>query len=223
MKKYYKLQTRFGFYRFFRALLRPLQRLLWPTAIVNKQNALVEGNAVYTCNHYSAVDSFIPCFALFKKEAHILAKEELFKSSIGGWFLHKIGAIPIRRDEADIAAVKNVLEVLKGGKKLLIFPEGTRNKEGTQEMAEFKKGTARFAIKTKSPIVPMLYYAPPKLFKKNWLYVGEPFTLEEFYGEHNPEQMNRATEIVREHMDETRRFCNEYVKNIKSKGKKKAE
>lgn len=221
MKKYYKRQTNFGFYRFIRVLLHPIQCILWPTKVVNKANGMIEGSAIYTCNHYTKIDSFIPCFALFKKEAHILAKQELFKVPISGWFLHKMGAIPVRRGEADIDAVKNVLGVLRGGKKLLIFPEGTRNKEGTQDMAEFKTGTARFAIRTKSPIVPMLYYSAPKLFRRNWLYVGEPFTLDEYYDRaRTAEYMHAATETVREKMDETRRLCNEYVEGLKSKKKK---
>lgn len=220
MKSYYNLQTHFGFYRFMRVILHPIQRLLWPIKIVNKEKAFIDGNAIYTCNHYSKVDTFIPCFALFKKEAHILAKYELFKVPIAGWFLHKLGAIPVRRGEADINAVKNVLSVLKSGNKLLIFPEGTRNKQGTQEMAEFKTGTARFAIRTKSPIIPMLYYSSPKMFKRNWLYIGDPFTLEEFYGARTPEQMHEATEVLRAKMDETRRECNEYVANLKNRKKK---
>ncbi len=221
MKKYYKEQKSFAFYRFLSVILRPIQAILWPIKVVNKQNALdVEGNAIYTCNHYSKVDSFIPCFKLFKREAHILAKYELFKVPIAGWFLHKMGAIPVRRGEADIDAVKAVLKVLKDGKKLLIFPEGTRNKLGTQDMAELKTGTARFAIRTKSPIVPMLYYSAPKLFRRNWLYIGEPFTLEQFYGARTPEQMHEATEVLRQKMDETRRLCNEYVHGLKNKWKK---
>jgi len=220
IKKYYQPQKRFGVYRLMRVLLRPIQAIFWPTKVVNKQNALIDGRAIYICNHYSKVDSLIPCFALFKKEAHILGKYELFKVPIAGWFLHKMGAIPVRRGEADISAVKSVLGVLKEDKKLMLFPEGTRNKSGSQEMAELKTGTARFAIKTKSPVVPMLYYSAPKLFRRNWLYIGEPFMLEEFYGARTPEQMHAATEVVREKMDETRRLCNEYVDSLK-KGKKR--
>ena len=87
-------------------------------------------------------------------------------------------------------------------------------------MAELKTGTARFAIRTKSPIVPMLYYSAPKLFRRNWLYIGEPFTLEQFYGARTPEQMHEATEVLRQKMDETRRLCNEYVHGLKNKWKK---
>lgn len=220
IKTYYKPEKRFAFYRFLRVILRPIQMLVWPTKVIGAENVKKVKGALFTCNHYSKMDSMIPYFVLFKKEAHALAKYELFTNPVAGWFLHKMGAIPVRRGEADIEAVKQVLRVLKDGKQLLIFPEGTRNKEGTQQMAEFKTGTARFAIKAKVPVVPMIYYQSPKAFRKNWLYVGEPFSLEEFYGARTIDENHAATEVIKEKMDETRRLCNEYVEKA-TKGKKK--
>ena len=194
--------------------------LVWPTKVIGAENVKKVKGALFTCNHYSKMDSMIPYFVLFKKEAHALAKYELFTNPVAGWFLHKMGAIPVRRGEADIESVKQVLRVLKDGKQLLIFPEGTRNKEGTQQMAEFKTGTARFAIKAKVPIVPMIYYQSPKAFRKNWLYVGEPFTLEEYYGARTIDENHAATQVIKEKMDETRRLCNEYVESVTKKKKK---
>lgn len=220
IKTYYKPEKGFIFYRFLRVILRPIQMLVWPTKVIGAENAKKVKGALFTCNHYSKMDSMIPYFVLFKKEAHALAKYELFTNPVAGWFLHKMGAIPVRRGEADIESVKQVLRVLKDGKQLLIFPEGTRNKEGTQQMAEFKTGTARFAIKAKVPVVPMIYYQSPKAFRKNWLYVGEPFSLEEFYGARTIDENHAATEVIKEKMDETRRLCNEYVEKA-TKGKKK--
>ena len=220
IKTYYKPEKRFTFYRFLRVMERPIQMLVWPTKVIGAENVKKVKGALFTCNHYSKMDSMIPYFVLFKKEAHALAKYELFTNPVAGWFLHKMGAIPVRRGEADIEAVKQVLRVLKDGKQLLIFPEGTRNKEGTQQMAEFKTGTARFAIKAKVPVVPMIYYQSPKAFRKNWLYVGEPFSLEEFYGARTIDENHAATEVIKEKMDETRRLCNEYVEKA-TKGKKK--
>ena len=220
IKTYYKPEKSFVFYRFLRVILRPIQMLVWPTKVIGAENAKKVKGALFTCNHYSKMDSMIPYFVLFKKEAHALAKYELFTNPVAGWFLHKMGAIPVRRGEADIESVKQVLRVLKDGKQLLIFPEGTRNKEGTQHMAEFKTGTARFAIKAKVPVVPMIYYQSPKAFRKNWLYVGEPFSLEEFYGARSIDENHAATDVIKEKMDETRRLCNEYVEKA-TKGKKK--
>lgn len=220
IKTYYKPEKTFAFYRFLRVILRPIQMLVWPTKVKGAENAKKVKGALFTCNHYSKMDSLIPYFVLFKKEAHALAKYELFTNPVAGWFLHKMGAIPVRRGEADIESAKQVLRVLKDGKQLLIFPEGTRNKEGTQRMAEFKTGTARFAIKAKVPVVPMIYYQSPKAFRKNWLYVGEPFSLEEFYSARTIDENHAATEVIKAKMDETRRLCNEYVEKA-TKGKKK--
>lgn len=217
MKKYYQPLTKFGFYRFIRAILVPIQKILWPIKLINPENA-IPGRAIYICNHYSKVDAFLPIVAIFKKEAHILAKVELFSNPISAGFMHGMGAIPVKRGEGDIEAVRCVLTLLKNDKQLLIFPEGTRNKHDTQQMAEIKTGTARFALKTNTTIVPMLYYSKPRLLRRNWLYIAEPFTLEQFYGDQNPDVRHAATEFIVEKLNETRRLLNEYVdKEKKSK------
>ncbi len=216
LKKYYTPLKSFGFFRFIRTVMKPVQKLVWPIKLINPENARkIEGRAIYICNHYSKVDTFLPCVALFKREAHILAKAELFEAPIPAWFLYHMGAIPVKRGSADVSSVKCILSVLNADKQLLIFPEGTRNRQGTEDMAELKQGAARFAIKTKAPIIPMMYYSSPKAFKKNWLYVGEPFTLEEFYGKKGSEAMQEATDLIKQKMDEARRLVNEYVEHEK--------
>ena len=216
IKKYYKPLKSYGFYKFMRLILVPVQKLFWPIKLVNPQNA-VKGRAIYICNHYSKVDTFLPLVKLFKKEPHILAKSELFEVPISAWFLYHMGAIPVRRGEADIDCVKCVLKLLKDDKQLMMFPDGTRNKQGTQQMAEIKSGAARFAIKTKATVVPMMYYSKPRLFRRNWLYIGEPFTLEQFYGARDVEGRHAATEFIAQKLDETRKALNEYVETLKDK------
>lgn len=208
----------FAFYRFLRVVLMPILKILWPTKIINRKNVDKIQGGLVICNHYTKVDGLIPT-PLFKGEMHVLAKNELKDKKIGEWFLGKMGIIFIRRGEPDIDAVKAVLKVLKNDKKLLIFPEGTRNKEGTKDMAEFKEGTARFAIKTKKPLLPMIYYNSPKLFRKNYLYVGEPIYLDDFYKARLQSEYKAATDYIYSKMLETRRLCDEYVEN--RKGKKK--
>ena len=226
IKTYYQPQKSFALYRFLRVILRPLQCILWPTKVINKENAFKIDGGLYLCNHYTTFDSLIPIFTMFKKEAHILAKYELFFNPLAGSILYKMGAIPVRRGEADTDSVKAVFRVLKADKKLLMYPEGTRNREGTQDMAELKTGAARFAIKMKKPIVPMVYYKPTKTCHKNYLYVGEPFTLEEFYGAKTSEEYHAATEVIRQHFDEARAGVNAYVESLhkkKSKADKTSE
>ncbi len=207
-----KKEESFRFYRVVRCVLTPLIKLLWPTKVVGKERFDAMQGGLVICNHYAIPDTLIPVASLYKKELHVLAKAEAFEcAKIANWFLRKAGAIPVHRGEADINAVKEVLSVLRADKKLVMYPEGTRNREGTKEMLEFKQGAARFAIKARKPILPMVYYRMHKVFRRNWLYIGEPITLEEFYNTHDPGDYERATKKVYDGMLATRKACDEYV------------
>jgi cytidylate kinase len=205
-----KKKNRFIIYRIARFFVKPVLLTMFPTTVINPENYYkVKGGAVCICNHYSIPDTLVPAAKFFKKELHVLAKAEAFHSKIGGPFLRSFGAIPVHRGEADLAAIKAVLTVLKEDKQFLIFPEGTRNREGTQVMGEFKQGAARFAIKAKKPIIPMMYYRKHKLFRRNFLYVGEPIYLDEFYGAKTSDDYKRATELLENRMKEIRVKLNE--------------
>ncbi len=207
-----KKEESFRFYRVVRCVLTPLIKLLWPTKVVGKERFDAMQGGLVICNHYAIPDTLIPVASLYKKELHVLAKAEAFEcAKIANWFLRKAGAIPVHRGEADINAVKEVLSVLRADKKLVMYPEGTRNREGTKEMLEFKQGAARFAIKARKPILPMVYYRMHKVFRRNWLYIGEPITLEEFYNTRDPGDYERATKKVYDGMLATRKACDEYV------------
>ena len=94
------------------------------------------------------------------------AKKEMFKNKFLSWFWRGMGLISLDRQKTDFTALKTSLSVLKDGKKLVIFPEGTRNKVNT-ELQEIKGGTALFAIKAKVPIVPMWIEKRGKIFRRN--------------------------------------------------------
>ena len=207
----------FRLYRFLRIVLRPIISMLFPTKIINKENFYKIEGGVIICNHYSIMDTIIPVMKLFKKELHVMAKAEAFEKNIGRKFLRAIGAIPVHRGESDIAAVREVMSVLRANKKFLIFPEGTRNREGTEVMSELKQGASRFAIKSKKPILPMMYYRMHKLFRRNYLYIGEPIYMDEFFTAKTPDDYKKAIDLVQEKMNEVRVLLDAHVDGLKSK------
>ena len=82
-----------------------------------------------------------------------------------------LGAFPVDRSRADLTAIKIALKTVKDGKKLIIFPQGTRD-AGEDEA---KDGAAMLAMKTKAPIVPM-YISEKKRFRSRvTVIIGEPF------------------------------------------------
>ena len=93
------------------------------------------------------------------------------------------------------------MDVLKNNQPLIVFPEGTRNKTGNKQMLEFKDGVAMFALKTKSPIIPMIYYKPIKTFRKTYLLIGDPMYLDEFYGEGVKEARSEITNKLKLRME----------------------
>ena len=139
-------------------------------------------SAVVCCNHYASSDVLIVASKLFKKELNVLGKAELFKNKFSSWFLTKMGAIKVNRGTPEVSVHKEILKRLKNGKQLLIFPEGTRNRAGGHDMAEFKNGAALYAVKAKVPIIPLMFHHQSKPFKRNYLIVGEKIDLSEFYG-----------------------------------------
>lgn len=181
-------------------------RMLFPTKIIGKEN-IPKGACILSSNHTSNMDAVMLAVKTWEKK-YYLAKKELFKNKFMGFFLKKFGAIQIDRQANDITAIKNCLKVLKNNKKLVIFPEGTRVHNENMELGEVKHGVAMFAIKAKVPIVPIFITKKPKMFRRNRIYVGTPFTLDQFYGKKlTEEEMNKAGDIVTAKMNELREFA----------------
>lgn len=174
---------------------------LYPSKIYNLGN-MPDGGAVVLCNHFSAIDFIYPMKAC-KEDVAILGKKELFNNKILAKAFNAYGVIPVDRDNIDIKTMFSALKTLKCGKKLVIFPEGTRNKTGTSELQPLKGGASIFAIKSKSKIVPIMLLNKPKLFVKTKVIVGEPFELSMFYDiKLNEELLNQINHIITQKMKE---------------------
>ena len=102
-----------------------------------------------------------------------MAKKEVMKIPFVGWILGKAGVFGVDRGAADIGAVKTALRFLKEGRKLLLFPEGTRVGEG--ENVEAKTGAAMFAVRTGLPLLPVYIPAKKHWFRPTTVVIGEPF------------------------------------------------
>jgi 1-acyl-sn-glycerol-3-phosphate acyltransferase len=186
-----------------------------PTKIVGKKN-LPKGKAILCSNHYSNWD-IVLYYINTNKRLKILAKKELMAKKLNGAVLKSLGAIGIDRTGNDISAIKKCVKVLKDGKKLFVFPEGTRLKNDEEVLGEIKSGMALIAIKTQSPIVPIWIKNRPKNFRKSVYYIGKPFELDQFYGKKlDDATLAQANEIVKSKLLETKLECENMHKKKKS-------
>ena len=137
---------------------------------------------VFLCNHYSMIDVMFPAVAV-KKPLHFMANKDLWDNGFLRWFCNKSRCIPVSRDGAsgDVKAIMQAMKYIKNGENILIYPEGTRNRQ-KEGLLPFKGGFAAIAIKTKTPIVPIVQSSKPGLFKKIHVTYGKPIEFTEYYG-----------------------------------------
>ncbi|HWX42896.1 MAG TPA: lysophospholipid acyltransferase family protein [Blastocatellia bacterium] len=131
-------------------------------------NVRADKNYVYMANHSSLID--IPAlFAYLPFQFRIMAKKELFYVPFMGWHLWTAGNFPVDRGDPRKTAhsLRRVVEGIKAGKSLAVFPEGTRSEDG--RLQEFKAGAFKIALRAGVPIVPVAIRGTHELLPKHSL------------------------------------------------------
>ena len=110
--------------------------------------------AILAPNHQSAADILI-LLAGIPQHLRFAVKKELFYIPIFGWYLKMSGYFSIDREVVLSAyrTLEKIIEILKAGDNVLIFPEGTRSRDGS--LGRFKRGSLLAALKSGAPIVPI--------------------------------------------------------------------
>lgn len=140
-------------------LLGPLLSLLGRPKVEGLEHIPSTGPAILASNHLAVMDSFyLPL--VVRRRITFLAKSEYFtgtglKGWFQRWFFTAVGQVPIDRTDADSAraALTTAEQVLKQGKLLGMYPEGTRSPDG--RLYKGKTGLARLALHTGVPVIPV--------------------------------------------------------------------
>ena len=161
------------FYRIIYAIAAPIIHLLFPCRTVGLEDFPEEG-ALLCANHASGWDPILIALNL-PKDARltVMAKDQLFRIPLLGFFLKKLGIFPVKRGGNDLTAMKPAMKVLSGGNRLLVFPEGTRVEE--QGEVEAKGGVTMMATRTGVPMVPVYCGGKHKFFRKTTIAFGKPY------------------------------------------------
>lgn len=139
-------------YEFSRVVVAAMLRYLGRLDLAGLEHVPPTGPLIVASNHLSNVDPVL-LGAIFPRPIIFMGKEELSKLPGMGPISRAYGAFPVRRGEADRAAIRRSLEVLAEGKVLGLYPEGTRSREGA--LQEAKAGTGLIAIRSGAPVVPV--------------------------------------------------------------------
>ncbi|MBE3067740.1 MAG: 1-acyl-sn-glycerol-3-phosphate acyltransferase [Chloroflexi bacterium] len=114
------------------------------------------GPLILVINHIGSLEVPLLFVHLQPRKMIGLAKIETWDSKFIGWLFDLWDAIPVRRGEADLEAIRACLEVLKAGDILAIAPEGTRSYNGRLLLAQ--PGIVLIALRSGAPILPMAHW-----------------------------------------------------------------
>ncbi|MGI6037874.1 MAG: lysophospholipid acyltransferase family protein [Limnochordia bacterium] len=158
-------------YSFCRWLFRVFFRLFYRYEVIGREKVPAQGGAIIIANHISWLDPPLLA-AVLDRPVAFMAKEELFRWPLAGWFFRQLNAFPVQRGEGDRRALRTAYQILGEGGVLGLFPEGTR---GSGSLQPFHRGAALIALRTGVPVVPVaLWGTNRKPGAQARVRIGEP-------------------------------------------------
>ena len=132
--------------------------------VFGQDNIIEHGPALLAMNHQSFLD---PPFAGIscKREVFYLARKTLFDIPVAGPIIRRLNVIGVDRDGSDVTALKAVIRVLRSGGCTVVFPEGTRTRDGNLQPA--RAGAGFIIAKTLAPVVPMRIFGAYEAFPRD--------------------------------------------------------
>ncbi len=118
-----------------------------------RQHTTAKGGALVLSSHQSHLDPVLVGIT-FTGRLNYLARRTLFDNKLLGLTISLLDAIELDRERGGLAGLKETIKRLRDGKKVLIFPEGTRSHDG--KLAPLKPGFMAVARRSKVPLVPMV-------------------------------------------------------------------
>ena len=124
----------------------------------------IPGGAILAANHTSFWDP--PAIAIsWPEEVHFLARESLFKNPLFGSFIRAVNTHPVSGTAGDVAVFKTIINLLKQGKKVILFPEGARSRDG--QFTSVKPGIALLLSRSEAAVIPTYLHGIYEIWKRD--------------------------------------------------------
>jgi 1-acyl-sn-glycerol-3-phosphate acyltransferase len=144
-----------------------------------RENIPREGGIIVAANHASFLDPPAVGSALLIRQVHFIARDTLLRNPFFRLISPKICVIPMSRNKGDLGALKSALRVIKEGKVVGLFPEGTRTRDGHLQQA--KGGVGFLIAKAEVPVVPAYLKGTFQSFPRNAKWI-RPHPVEVTFG-----------------------------------------
>lgn len=163
----------------------------------------IRGGALLIANHTALLDPIYMLTAVWYRRQRFVISEELMASK-AAWLFRLVGCIEINRQNPTLGSFREIINTLKSGEAVSIFPEG---RIADSAGGSFKSGMVLMALKSGVPIVP-IYIRPRKgIFDRLRVTIGESVSVRELYGDRPTfAQISEATELLREREEQLREY-----------------
>ena len=165
-------------YRAWRNLFYGTVGTLFNVRVYERHNEPATGGVVYICNHQSYLDPILMSMGL-RRPMNYMARDSLFRAWGFRHVIRKLNAFPVRRNTADLAALKEAMRRLKNNAQVVVFAEGTRSLDG--KIAPLLPGVAMLAQRAATWTVPVVIEGAIEAWPKNRI-LPRPATIQVQYG-----------------------------------------
>ncbi len=187
---------------------RLLFRCYFRARYVNAERVPLSGPVIVACNHASYFDPPLVGSGL-RRQMNYLARENLFRFPVMGWVLRQWQVVPVDREGCGAKGLKAILDRLLKGGAILVFPEGTRSRDGGLQAP--RAGVGLTVIKSNAPVVPVRTFGTFRAYGRHlrWprpyplaVKYGQPLLFEELRAEARTCPKERLKQIYSQVADE---------------------
>ncbi len=147
--------------------------------VYNAERVPPEGAVILASNHASFLDPPLVGAGL-RRGINYLARENLFRFPVMGWVLRQWQVVPVDRDGGGAAGLRAILDRLLAGGAIILFPEGTRTRDGKMQPA--RSGIGLTVIKSVAPVVPVRVFGTFEAYGRH-LRIPRPYPVAVKYGQ----------------------------------------
>ena len=189
-------------------LFRAVYATYFRWRVFGAENVPLQGGVILASNHASFLDPPLVGSGL-KRDINYLARESLFRFPGIGALLRSWNAVPVDRDGGGAKGLKIILDRLLNGAGIILFPEGTRTKDGKLQSA--RSGIGLTVIKSQAPVVPVRVFGTFEAYGRNHKFpcphrvivkYGRPMNFETLRAEAKTCDKTRLKEIYQQVADE---------------------
>lgn len=187
-------------------------RLMYATyfrwRVYNSERVPLTGSVILAANHMSYLDPPLVGSAL-SRPINYMARESLFRFPVVNQVLRSWNAVPVDRDGGGARGLKNILDRLRAGGGIILFPEGTRSRDGKLQPA--RSGIGLIVAKTDAPVVPVRVFGSFEAWGRDKIFprphrvmvkYGQPMRFEKLRAEAATCDKVRLKQIYQEIADE---------------------